>query len=203
MYAFVLARRDFRENDQIISLYTEEKGKMEVLARGVKKITSKNSAFLEPFFLVDAEIVLGKEVLRLTKVQPVNSFKNVRADLQKILMAGYAVDLLDKLLQSGEPDKNIFLLIKSFLEFLDKSADIQPIILDAFMVRLFKFLGFDILYFTGIDLAMRKKLALLAQGDWAKAASVMDKKNFLILHRAIYNFAIYHSERKLAYFSEI
>ena len=45
------------ENDQIISLYTLEKGKQEVLARGVKKITSKNSAHLEPFSFVEVEIV--------------------------------------------------------------------------------------------------------------------------------------------------
>ena len=42
MLAIVLSRRDFREFDQIVSLYTKEKGKLEVLARGVKKITSKH-----------------------------------------------------------------------------------------------------------------------------------------------------------------
>ena len=77
MLSIVLARRDFKENDQIISLFTEEKGKMEVLARGVKKIVSKNSAFLEPFFLVEAEIIPGKEVFHLGSVQPVNSFKKL------------------------------------------------------------------------------------------------------------------------------
>ena len=45
MYAIVLMRRDFRENDQIITFYTKDNGKVEVLARGVKKIISKNKIF--------------------------------------------------------------------------------------------------------------------------------------------------------------
>ena len=53
MIAVVLGRRDFHEADQIISCYTKEKGKVELLARGVKKITSKNSAHLEQFSFVD------------------------------------------------------------------------------------------------------------------------------------------------------
>ena len=77
MKAIVLSRRDFRESDQIISLYTKEKGKLELLARGVKKITSKNSAHLEPFSLVDIDIAYGKEFNHLTKVQPIEYFKNI------------------------------------------------------------------------------------------------------------------------------
>ena len=45
MLSIVLARRDFKENDQIISLFTEEKGKMEVLARGLKKLSVKIRLF--------------------------------------------------------------------------------------------------------------------------------------------------------------
>ena len=66
MQAIVLARRDIKENDQIVSFYTLEKGKVELLARGVKKITSKNSAHLEPFSFVDVEVTEGKEINYLT-----------------------------------------------------------------------------------------------------------------------------------------
>jgi len=39
MKAIVLHRRDFREYDQIVSFYTEEAGKREALAKGIKKNT--------------------------------------------------------------------------------------------------------------------------------------------------------------------
>ena len=74
MQAIILDRKDFKEFDQIISVYTKEKGKLELLARGVKKITSKNSAHLEPFSFVDIEIAPGKGIDHLTKVQSINYF---------------------------------------------------------------------------------------------------------------------------------
>ena len=46
MLAFTLQRQNFRENDQIISFYTKEAGRIEPVARGVKKIVSKNAPAL-------------------------------------------------------------------------------------------------------------------------------------------------------------
>lgn len=145
MLSIILSRRDFREFDQIISLYTLEKGKVEVLARGVKKITSKNAAHLEPFSLVEAEIVPGKEISHLTKVVPENYFVNIRQDLQKSLAASFVVSLLDKVLHENEKDERIFFLLQDWLEFLNhliiKSFNHQ-LLLDGFVVKLFQLLGF-------------------------------------------------------------
>ena len=74
MLAIVLARHDVREFDQMISLYTRDAGKIEVLAKGIKKITSKNSSNLEVFSVVDVEVAPGKEIDHLTKVQPFKIF---------------------------------------------------------------------------------------------------------------------------------
>ena len=78
MQAIALKRKDFREVDQMISFYTRECGKLELLARGIKKIESKNSPHVEPFSYADIEFAAGKELYHLTKVQPIQSFKNIR-----------------------------------------------------------------------------------------------------------------------------
>lgn len=146
MLSLILSRRDFREFDQIVSFYTKEKGKVEVLARGVKKIISKNVAHLEPFSCVDAEIIMGKELARLGAVQPINYFANIRADLQKSLAAGYVVSLLDKILHPGEKDERIFNLTVEFLEYLNlptrQLANLQ--LIDGYIVTLLHCLGYDI-----------------------------------------------------------
>ena len=114
MYAIVLMRRDFRENDQIITFYTRENGKVEVLARGVKKIISKNSANLEPFCFVDVEILQNKEMKFLGSVQTSNSFSNLRQDFKKILLAQATLKLLSDLTQENLPDKKVFIFLYSF-----------------------------------------------------------------------------------------
>ncbi len=60
MHAIVLSRRDIREADQIITLYSREAGKQELIARGIKKITSKQTALLEPFCYMTYDVVAGK-----------------------------------------------------------------------------------------------------------------------------------------------
>ncbi|MBI5413653.1 DNA repair protein RecO, partial [Candidatus Peregrinibacteria bacterium] len=150
MLSIVLSRRDFREFDQIISCYTKEKGKAELLARGVKKITSKNSAHLEPFSFVDIEIAPGKGIDHLTKVQPINYFVNIRQDLQKSLSAGYVVSFLDKILHVGEKDERIFFLTLGWLENLNLQLTTYNLWLtDGFIVKLLNCLGYDITQVSG------------------------------------------------------
>jgi len=62
MHSIVLSRRDLKEFDQIITLYTLEQGKIEVLAKGVKKILSKNSSSLLEGNLIEAEVIQAKEI---------------------------------------------------------------------------------------------------------------------------------------------
>lgn len=142
MYAFVLKRANFRENDQIITLYTNEKGKIEVLARGVKKILSKNAAFLEPYFLLEAELIPGKEITHLVKAVPVECYKNILADLDKLLILKTVYTWLGSLLHTGERDIKIFVLIKKFLEYLNGDKTIEKNIVYVFLAKLLNLLGF-------------------------------------------------------------
>jgi len=203
MLSIILVRHDFRENDQIISLYTAERGKLEVLARGVKKILSKNAAYLEPCFLVNAEMVPGKEIIHLIKAQPVNLFKNIRADFSKIYLAGYLMKLLDKLLKPEDADKRIFQLVVSFLEFLDQTDFVNPLLLDAFLLKLFSLLGFDISELENIDESMKQNLDLLLKNNWESLPDVLDKKVVQALHRTVHRFMESQSEQKLVYFKYV
>ena len=172
MLALVLSRRDFRESDQMISFYTEEFGKTNLLARGVKKIISKNSAHLEPFSLVEIEVANGREVDHLTKVVPIEYFKNIREDLEKSLAAGYVVNFVDKVFKVGEKDDRVFKLLINWFNFVNlKSSILNLQLIDGFMVELLQTLGYDILQ-------EGKKLAELN-------------------HKEIYNFAVFHLESKI------
>jgi len=148
MLALVLSRRDFREDDQMVGLFTLSKGKIDVIARGVKKIVSKNSPHLEPFSLIEAEIIKGRELDRLASVQPVKNFKNIRLDLAKSRLAGYAAIFLDKLLRpGGVGEEKLFGLFLGWLEFLaadQKTASprrASPLLLYSFILKTFFVLG--------------------------------------------------------------
>ncbi len=143
MLAFVLFRRDFRETDQIITLFTAEKGKIEILSKGIKKITSKNSAFLEPFFLSEVEIIEGKEFFRLTTATSIESFKEIRTDWQKSLLARYACEVLARLLPNNQPENKIFKLFFSYLKFLTQTKEVDRILALTFVWKVFVMQGYS------------------------------------------------------------
>lgn len=249
MQAIILARRDFREFDQIISVYTKEKGKLELLARGVKKITSKNAAHLEPFCFVLIEVASGKEIDHLTKVVPIEMFPEIRKNLSKSMAAGYAMKLMDKLIKIGQPDTKIWELAREWLRYMDEmTGETMPVssLLDAFVLRFFSSLGYrpildrcvvcgkkykqmvaeelvnrkkSGLYFAGGGLACPNCLTdkrrageqiaacglkeisdvqLLLTASWAKLVETeLSQDEKTAVHRLIYEFALYHSERRI------
>ncbi len=140
MKAIVLSRKNFREYDQIISFYTEEFGKQEGLARGVKKIVSKNAAHLEPCFLVEIDMVPGKEISHVIKSIAITIFPSIRSDIKKSMMAQHIVALVHRMTDVGQTDRRIYYLL---LETLQSIAEHETKIslIDAFVLRLFSLLG--------------------------------------------------------------
>ncbi len=141
MYSFVLKRSDLREHDQIVTLFTLEKGKVDALARGVKKILSKNSAYLLPVFLIDADVLSGKEVNHLTKAVPVFVYKNILEDLNKMSLLQTVFKWVN-ILTKYEREPKIFLLIKSWLEFLDATNKVETALAYGFLGNILMYLGF-------------------------------------------------------------
>lgn len=141
MYSFVLKRSDLREQDQIVTLFTLEKGKIDALARGVKKILSKNSAYLLPVFLIDADVLSGKEVNHLTKAVPVFVYKNILEDLNKMSLLQTVFKWVN-FLTKYEREPKIFLLIKSWLEFLDATDKVETSLAYGFLGNILMYLGF-------------------------------------------------------------
>lgn len=142
MEAIILSRRDFREYDQIISVYTKEQGKLELLARGVKKIVSKNAAHLEPFSYCIVEMVPGKEIQHLTTAQPLSIFPSIRTNLEKSLAAQIVVATTDRLTHVGQKDARLFALLKSWLIFVEKASILPWLLVDGFLLALLQLLGF-------------------------------------------------------------
>ena len=189
MLAIVLARKNWREFDQMISLYTREQGKVEVLAKGIKKIISKNSANLEVLSLADIEIAQGKEIDYLTKVQSIKVFKNIYSDFDKIFLANYIVKLADENVLAQERDENIFNLLVSFLEFLNSAPEINSLNLaTGFIFKLWHCLGFS---------SQEEKHEVWIAGDWPMINN-LEQQNMYEFAR---QHAQAHSGRQLAKFA--
>lgn len=141
MEAIVLSRGDWGEHDQKITLLTKEHGKLEIIARGIKKTKSKNSQTLQIGAFVDAEVAPGKKMIYLTKVQLIESFSKIRTDLQKSMCAMHAVSVTNKMVYESS-DRTFFALLISYLYFLHETPTLNAVLPAAYVIKLFSALGF-------------------------------------------------------------
>ncbi|MFC1651846.1 DNA repair protein RecO [Patescibacteria group bacterium] len=133
--AFVLRKFDLKEADQIITLYTEQEGKVKTIAKGIRKAQSKNIGNLELLNLIDVLLVPGKSFEIVTQVKVENSFLSLKEDLDYLAFVYYVVELLDKLIVENEKNEYIFDLLKDFLNWI-KVKEKNPF--DSFGLRIFE-----------------------------------------------------------------
>ena len=109
--AVVLKRRDYREADRLLTLFTETHGRVDAIGRGLRKTTSKLSASLELFRIVEVELVYGNaELATLTGSTALGPAMpaHTLADCQTAAAA------LLKIIPHDEPQKELFSLWEDF-----------------------------------------------------------------------------------------
>ncbi|MBU0897626.1 DNA repair protein RecO [Patescibacteria group bacterium] len=121
--AVVLYRSSFGENNTIVTIYTTEKGKLELIARGTKKSKSKLAAHLEPITLVDVMVVRGKKYDYIGSAISENCYFDLKNSLEKIKAAGEVIRILNLIVKTGDCDKEIFELLISYFDFLNSAKE--------------------------------------------------------------------------------
>lgn len=118
--AIILDRKSFRENDALAIIYSLEKGKLDLIVRGAKKINSKMAGHVEPMNLSEIMVVRGKGFNYIGSSVAENCYINIKDDLNKTICAGRAINVFNKLVKHEEKDESLFFILKNFLEILDK-----------------------------------------------------------------------------------
>lgn len=105
---FVLARRDYKEHDRFYTLYTRERGKVQVMAKGARKFQSKLAAHMQPFTELTVMVAHGKLWLKLAGVERGTDFARVREDLQLFGLGLGLNELMHRALGEQEPDAGLY-----------------------------------------------------------------------------------------------
>lgn len=103
----VLKRRNFGESDRILTVFTKQRGKIRVLAKGVRRIHSRRAGHIELFRRVTLTLHKGKNFAMVEEAQ---SFPNADRcnTLQKMAAAYYASELVDTLLAEEQEHRDVY-----------------------------------------------------------------------------------------------
>jgi DNA repair protein RecO (recombination protein O) len=141
----ILDRKSFREHDTKVTVFSLEKGKLELVVRGAKKLKSKLAGHTEPFTLSNIMAIRGKQFDYAGSAFGESNFINIKSNLDKLYPAGRAFMIFKKMVKEGEKDEKLFCLLRDFLNFLEKgqlSVIGYQSSVNFFILKLMIFLGY-------------------------------------------------------------
>jgi DNA repair protein RecO len=124
--AFILGSRPKGEDSKILILYTKELGLVYAHAQGIRKLSSKLRYVAQDFSRVDADLVRGKEIWRLTTASPVHSYAHIIHTRPAERILAHIAALLMRLVPGEEANEEVFrTLVRTYalLEVEVKSAE--------------------------------------------------------------------------------
>lgn len=140
--AIILKYSDSNKVDRILTIYSKERGKINISAKGVKKLESKLRYSIEPISYVSIILVEGKNFLILKDAVLLDQFLNIKKDLEKIKIAKKLAEMIDEAIAGEEKDEDVWNLILTTLEELNVGYQVSNIKRD-FQRNLIKLLGYD------------------------------------------------------------
>lgn len=140
--ALVLGSRPLGERDRLLRLFSWEKGKLSAVAPGARKIKSKLAAGVDYFTCASFLLHAGKSLYTVTQLEIELTFRNISLNIDDYTYGMYFCELLDKLVEEGEPHASVFNLLLDCWRGLDGNGADREILARYYELRLLSMLGY-------------------------------------------------------------
>ncbi|GGF78198.1 DNA repair protein RecO [Paenibacillus albidus] len=138
----VIRSMDYGEGNAIITLCTENAGKVGVLVRGAKKVKSRHAALIQLFTVGEFVFFRNNGGLgTLNAGEITKSHHPLRQDLIKAAYASYACELLDRVLHDEETGNFWFRQLTACLNALEEDKE-PGIIINVYEMKILQAAGY-------------------------------------------------------------
>lgn len=140
--AIVLKKRQLLQQDFVITLFTKELGKIKVIAKGIKKLTSRRAPHLETGNLLNIILSQKSEPHYLQQTELISAFSGIKDHTDKMSYAYVYFFILDRILPEGQTEESLFNITKKFLIDLTKLEEISILFLQKYLQKMLMYLGY-------------------------------------------------------------
>lgn len=120
--AIVLKRVNVGEADRVVTLLTPDEGKLVCIAKGVRKMSSTQRAYLEPGNRVTIHLSRTKTLPIISQTQLINQFAQSRGELKRVKQVFEVLELADVLFVENVEDEVGFQMICEILNEVDEAV---------------------------------------------------------------------------------
>jgi DNA repair protein RecO (recombination protein O) len=122
------------EADRIVTLMTEQHGKVRAVAKGVRRTTSKFGSRLEPLSHVALLGWQGRGDLDIVnQVEVIDTHRAVREDLDRMATAMVMLEVVDQIAQERHANPRLYEMLVGAIAAL--AADASPMVAPAFLLK--------------------------------------------------------------------
>ncbi|HET7677209.1 MAG TPA: DNA repair protein RecO [Candidatus Limnocylindrales bacterium] len=117
--AMVLTRFDLGEADRVLTVLTPHEGKLRVIAKGVRRPTSRIGGALEPFAELQLVLARGRTFDVVTQASVVEAWLSLRDGLESAATAWYLGELAERSVEEGGAAYPVYALLRRAFQLLD------------------------------------------------------------------------------------
>jgi DNA repair protein RecO (recombination protein O) len=125
--AIVLARRNFSEADRILSVYSQNHGRLSLIAKGVRRPQSRKRGHLEVFNRIKFQAARARNLDVITEAEVIDDFSEIREDLKKVSLAYYFMEVVGRTTHEEEPNPGLYSIILDNLKKLKKETKLKSL----------------------------------------------------------------------------
>lgn len=180
----IIKRSNFGEADRILTVVTPFKGKIKLIAKGVRRITSRRGGNVELLNQVKLHIFQGQGMPILTEAESLETFPKIKSNLTLTTYASHIIELADRLLPEEQTNPDAYNLLATALTLLEKNP--RQIFIRAFEVKFLGILGFWSLNQIDAAVEVRNLLHELEAGSWQEIGDInLDQNQALEVERIL------------------
>ena len=140
----IIKVQDYKENDNLLWIYTEELGKVTCIAKGAKRSKSQLLSVTLPLCFGEYLLFKGKNLYNLQEGKIINSFQGLLNNLEKLTYSSYLCELIDICVENDEVNSALFKEFMICLYLLSTDALDYELLVRAFELRLLEATGYNL-----------------------------------------------------------
>ncbi|HVL80290.1 MAG TPA: DNA repair protein RecO [Actinomycetota bacterium] len=123
------------EADRILSVLTQNHGRIRVVAKGVRKSRSRFGGRIDTFTHVDLQLYPGRELDGITQAEIIKRYPRLRSDYRAFTAASAMADAVERTTPERERNVRLFVLLRSGLQALEDGAADPALLAYAFLAK--------------------------------------------------------------------
>ena len=139
----ILREVRYKEADRMLTVLTEDMGKMTIKARGALRKNSKTSAATQLLCFSELTLLERAGYWTVSEGSTIEEFKGLRADIAALSLASYFAECAEALAEEGNPDRALLRLTLNCLFALSEKLYKPEHIKAAFELRLMSAEGYE------------------------------------------------------------